>query len=86
MPKLLTKSKKRLGLKKNGRVDYKCAETRSALDLASYGMHARTIAECSTLTVPQVYYRLKKIGIHLRDYRNGIGPKAEPIVRRFTVE
>lgn len=49
---------------------------------------ARTIAEHltgGTLTVGQVYYRLRKLGISLRDLREGRGGKGQEILARYEI-
>ena len=73
------------GLTKNRRVSFRLAENKYAMNLARYGLHAKTIARCTGLTTGQVYYRLHKIGEHLRTYRNGKNEISERICTKFTV-
>jgi hypothetical protein len=44
------------------------------------GFHASLIADKTGLEKGQVYYACRKLGIRLRDYRNGLGEVAERIV------
>ena len=44
------------------------------------GFHASLIAEKTNLDVRQVYYACHRLGIRLRDYRDGKGEIAERIV------
>jgi len=53
--------------------------------LADRGLHARTIAEVTGLTATQVYYRCQRLGIHLRDYRDGKGQCGSVLVTRFAI-
>jgi len=46
------------------------------LMLASLGIGANAIASYTGLTRAQVYYRLEKGGVKIRDYREGRGPFA----------
>jgi AcrR family transcriptional regulator len=49
--------------------------------LGSLGFSAAHIAEETGLTTGQVYYRLRKLDLRLRDYRNGASPIARRVVR-----
>jgi len=49
--------------------------------LGSLGFSARYIAERTGLSVGQTYYRLKLSGVHLRDYRNGVGPVVKHVMQ-----
>jgi predicted transcriptional regulator len=53
--------------------------------MANQGFSARYIGQETGLKPPAVYYRLHQLGIHITDYRNGIGPVAQKI-RRITAE
>jgi hypothetical protein len=48
--------------------------------LAERGFHGHTIAKHTGLSVSQVYYGCKQLGIRLRDYRDGVGEIAERII------
>jgi hypothetical protein len=53
--------------------------------LINNGFHARTISAATGLSKSQVYYRARRLGLRLRDYRNGKGPIAATTLRRFAV-
>lgn len=53
--------------------------------MADQGFSARYIGQETGLKPSAVYYRLRELGIHITDYRNGIGPVAQQI-RRQTAE
>jgi len=53
--------------------------------LSERGMHGQTITRAIHLTVPQVYARCRKLGIGLRDYRNGRGRLAKSIVAKYSI-
>lgn len=44
--------------------------------LAKFGMEAETIARYTRMSKGQVHYRLKKLGVKLRDFRQGKGAYA----------
>ena len=50
--------------------------------LGSFGFSARHIAEKTGLSTGQAYYRLKLAGVKLRDYRNGVSPVANEVIKR----
>jgi hypothetical protein len=47
--------------------------------MADQGFSARYIGQETGLKPAAVYYRLHQLGIHITDYRNGIGPVAQQI-------
>jgi hypothetical protein len=49
------------------------------LMLARFGMSSKTIAGYTGLTVAQVYNRLKKAGVKIRDFREGKGAYAQMV-------
>jgi hypothetical protein len=53
----------------------------SVIYLAERGFHARTIARRTGLSVNQIYNACRKLGIRLRDYRDGVGEIAERIIQ-----
>ena len=71
----------------NGRVCWNDDNTinLSCSFLADRGLHAHTIAKATGLSVGQVYYRCKQLGIRLRDYRNGKGA-AVYLIKNYSVK
>jgi hypothetical protein len=74
------------GLNSARKVDWEALSNLSFSQLAENGLHAKTIAEACGLTVGQVHYRCKQIGMSLRDYRDGLTPTAELIISRYSIE
>lgn len=74
--------KSRLGLKGNS-INWSDVVNLCCFALGSRGMHAKTISQYTGLTVGQVHLRCQKLGLKLRDYRDGKGPSAKLIVQRF---
>ncbi len=74
------------GLNESKKVDWDILNNLSFSQLAENGLHADVIAKASGLTVGQVHYRCKQLGMKLRDYRDGKTPTAELIISRYTVE
>ena len=73
------------GRLQNGRIGWKLKENCSCMALAKKGFSLLTIADHTGLTVSQVVYRLKKVGLGVRDYRNGETHDAQIILDRFKV-
>lgn len=53
--------------------------------MADFGQSAKTIGKVTALTPAQVYYRTKKYGIRITDWRNGRGRFGEVLFTRFTI-
>jgi len=68
------------------RIQWSDIQTVTCIHLASYGFHCTTIAKSTGLSESQVYYRLRSLGIKLKDYRNGLGTPAVTIIRKFSVD
>lgn len=51
--------------------------------LASMGISAKAITKRNGYSVGQVYYRLKKAGVKIQDYRNGTSPFAQMVVEQI---
>lgn len=49
--------------------------------LGKHGFHAQTIADICGCTVSQVYLACAKLGIRLRDYRDGKNQTAKSVIR-----
>lgn len=67
------------------RIQWNDEENIVCFHLVNHGLHGDTIARATGLSRAQVYYRAKRLGSRLRDYRDGRGPVASVILRRFTV-
>jgi len=67
------------------RINWSRIENIDCVNLINHGFHAHIIAEATGLTVNQVYYRARQVGICLRDYRNGCGPVGSVIIKKFTI-
>jgi hypothetical protein len=85
MAKRITVKPSRVGLT-NGKIDWdqylNCVVER----FADKGLYGRVIARHTGLTTGQVYNRCKRLGIKLRDYRNGKSPAALVVVKKFAVK
>lgn len=77
---------RQLGLNQNKRVDWNLPENLAAGMLSQYGLHAHAIAKATGLSVSRIYYRNKKTGIRIRDYRNGQGPIARVIIENYSID
>lgn len=80
------KNKNRLGLNKQGRIDWSNPINNLSVILSKHGMHAHVISKKTGLSVGAVHYRNKKTGICLRDYRNGFGEAADLILKTYTLK
>jgi hypothetical protein len=78
----MSKKKKK---KKSNRIEWDDPSNFICVHLINHGFHGAAIARVTGLSVPQVYYRAKRMGLRLRGYRDGTGPVAYAILRRFTV-
>lgn len=70
---------------RTNRIDWKDTANLVCAHLVNHGLHGDTIAVATGLSRCQVYYRAKCLGLHLRDYRNGKGPIAVNLLRKFCV-
>ena len=68
------------------RIDWAQIDNLDCVHLVNHGLHGSTIARATGLSVGQIYYRAKRMGIRLRDYRDGRGPVAATMLRTFTVK
>lgn len=80
------RTKKRVGLNSHGRIDWQSINNLSCLQLAQHGFHAATIAKATGLTINQVYYRYREVGIQLRDYRNGKTAVSRVVMQKYSVK
>jgi len=78
----MTKTKTK---KKSKRISWSDIENIDCVNLVNYGLHGDIIAKATGLSRCQVYYRARQVGIKLRDYRDGRGPVASTLLRKFTV-
>lgn len=68
-------------------IDYSYVNNAMAIYAGStYPLHAHVIAQICGLSVSQVYYRLRKNNISLRDIRNGVAGVGKEAVRELTVK
>jgi len=72
--------------RKTYRIPWGQIENIDCVHLVSHGLHGHVIAKMTGLSVGQVYYRAKQMGYRLRDYRDGRGPIASVLVRRYSVK
>lgn len=79
----MTKTKAK---KKSKRIEWSAIENIDCINLVNYGLHGDTIAKAVGMSRGQVYYRAKQVGVKLRDYRDGRGPIARTLLRKFTVK
>jgi hypothetical protein len=68
------------------RIDWGHITNLDCIHLVNHGLHADAIARATGLSRGQVYYRAKRVGVRLRDYRDGRGPIASVLFRNFTVK
>ena len=64
------------------RINYRAADTFLCCRLALLGFSTKLIMEKCHLSKPQVLYRLRKVRIRLRDYRNGNSEIASIVIQR----
>lgn len=77
--------KSQAGLKGN-KIDWEACENIICVQLAQYGLHGQTIANHTGLTRAQVYNRLQKVGIKLRDYRDGETQPARIVIEQYSIQ
>lgn len=77
--------KSRAGLTESGRIDWENLSNILCAHLAQYGLHGQVIANNTGLSRAQVYYRLQKVGIKLRDYRDGETHPAREIINKYSI-
>ena len=63
-------------------IDLRDAIYRSVKYMAEYGFHAQTIADKVGISKGQIYSACGKLGLRLRDYRDGKNDTAKGIIRR----
>ena len=84
---MANRKKRRITGLTNGRVGWTDGDFHNltCTYLAERGFHAHTIADMTGLSLNQVHYRNKMVGLSLRDYRNGVGPAARLIVDKYNI-
>lgn len=70
---------------KRSKIDWTDPRFKIMVQLALHGFHGQLIAKHSEFTRSQVYYYLQKLGIQLRDYRNGKTDPARPIIKKYSI-
>ena len=74
-----------VGLTENGRINWVDPVNSVIIELADSGLYGRVIADCTGLTVGQVYTRCHMLGISLKDFRSGKSDKALAIINKYDV-
>ena len=69
-----------------GRIDWKDPRNIICIRLAEYGLHGQIIAKICNLSRAQVYYRHWKVGITVRNYRNGETRPAREIIQKYNIK
>lgn len=54
--------------------------------LASLGLSAKVISAQTGLSIPRIYYRLKKAQIRITHYRNGTSPIAQMVIENSKIK
>ena len=86
---MLTKTRtkrQRYETTKSGRIDWTDIRNILCVRLAEYGLHCQLIAKLVGLTRTQVYYRHWKVGVTVRNYRNGKTIPARKIVQEYSIK
>jgi len=81
----MAKRNMKVGLLK-GRVNWNDDVNLVCTYLAEKGLHGRVIATAAGLSVNQVYYRCRQIGLHLRDYRDGNTEAGRMLIRKYSIK
>jgi len=74
-----------VGLTETGYINWYDPVNTVIIELADSGLYGRVIAECTGLTVGQVYTRCRMLGISLKDFRSGKSDKALAIIGKYDV-
>ena len=73
-------------MNKGNRIQWNSKQVRNCKILGEYGFSARTIGMTTGLSAGQAYYRLRKKGVKLRDYRNGLNNRGMILIRKYIIE
>jgi hypothetical protein len=74
-----------LGLNEHHRISWTDDYNRICVTLAKLGFSIVTIARHTGLTQNQVVYRLRKRGLSVMDYRNGVSAKALAVLNSHPI-
>lgn len=80
-----TKTISRVGLS-SGRINWEESLNMTCVYYCEAGFHGKVIASATGLTVGQVYNRCHKLGIKLRDYRDGETSAAKVFLEEYSVK
>lgn len=81
----MAKQRSKVGLTETGQINWLNPVNTVIIELADSGLYGRVIAECTGLTIGQVYSRCHMLGISLKDFRSGKSEKAMEIIRQYDV-
>ena len=70
---------------KSKRIDWNAPNEILVGVLSHHGLHARAIGRITGISPSAVYYRNRKRGIRIKDYREGAGPVIENILSHYSV-
>jgi hypothetical protein len=79
-----TLEKTRVGLV-NNRINWKLKENITCANMAQWGFSARAIGDYTGLNETQVYNRLNRLGIKIKDYRDAKNDNAKTIIVKLKV-
>lgn len=79
------KKKRKVGLDKKGRIAWDLPENLLAIVLSRHGLHAKAIGRITGLNPSAIYYRNKKRGVKIKDYRDGKGAIVQQVLSRYNV-
>jgi hypothetical protein len=78
--------KDRTGLKPNGKIDWMHPDNKKCMDLIGWGLSLECIQRETGLSPSRIMYRAKAKDMKIRDFRNGIGPKAVVLLSKFKIK
>jgi hypothetical protein len=78
--KMRVKKSSRVGLTKNHRIGWDIISNLLCVKHAKEGRSGRCIAGATGLTIGQVFNRCRKLGLKLKDYRDGIDEASRIVI------
>ena len=76
---------KKAGLNDKKRIDWSLPENMLACVLSQHGLHAKTIYQYTGINPSSIYYRNRKKGIRIKDYRDGKGVVVQRILTQYNI-
>ncbi len=76
---------RKTGLNDKKRIDWSLPENMLACVLSQHGLHAKTIYKYTGIKPSAIYYRNKKKGIRIKDYRDGKGVVVQRILTEYNI-